>query len=740
MTVENISIDVKTNAGSAASQLRSLSSALNSVRNAGRSVSSGGTHKSVSSVGKAAKSATSSMSKLFSSIKRIAMYRLLRTAIKEIAQAFQEGLKNAYAFSKTIGGDLATALDSLASSTGQMKNQMGAAWGELLQTIMPVINAIVSAITRLMSALSALFAALGGRMQYMGAGDTAKEWDQATGAAKKYKNTILGFDEINRLNDENGGGGGGGADAGGDFAMLDLPDWAEKIRQAIEDGDWYGAGKALADHLNEIIDAWDAYAAGKALGEKINNVIAFAFGFLKNFNFGNLGKKVAEFFNGIFDTVNWDMLGRTLVRAITGVFDFLIGFLENINLGSIGKAISDFIIGAFDEATMWLGEHDWGEVAQNLSKNIHNFFQNVDWKGIAESVSKFLPKAFSSLSSFISNVDWKQLGSDFFNAVNDTLNGIDFASIAKSFFELLGAALVAAVKFIWGFIEQVGLDIADYFDQFIEFDGNESFLEIGAKILGGILEGIAQALVDVYFWIMDNVVHPIIKAFCDAFGINSPSTVMRDEVGEHVGNGLLEGIAAPILTIYNWLKENIVDPIVNNFKSLFGIESGDSTIFSGFGENIIGGLLSGLKNAWESVTQWFSTAWDGLKTWFEGRSLNLKLSGTTVNDGGYSHFSGNFASGGMPETGSLFVAGEAGPEIVANMGSRTGVMNVDQMEAAVANGNMGVINAIYGMANAIVKAVESIDTDVTLDGQSLADKMYHYNQQAGRRYGVTMVT
>ena len=605
---------------------------------------------------------------------------------------------------------------------------------------MPIIEAIVSAITRLMSALSALFAALGGRMQYLSAGDTADSWDKATGAAKKYKNTILGFDEINRLNDENGGGGGSGADQGV-WELADLPDWAKKIKDAIDNGDWYAAGKALADHLNEIIDAWDAYAAGKALGEKINNVIAFAFGFLKNFNFGNLGKKVAEFFNGIFDTVNWDMLGRTLVRAITGVFDFLIGFLENINLGSIGKAISDFIIGAFDEATMWLGEHDWGEVAQNLSKNIHNFFQNVDWKGIAASVSQFLSKAFSSLSSFISNVDWKQLGSDFFNAVNDTLNGIDFSSIAKSFFELLGTALVAAVEFIWGFIEQVGLDIAEYFDQFIEFDGNESFLEIGAKILGGILEGIAQALVDVYFWIMDNVVHPIIKAFCDAFGINSPSTVMRDEVGEHVGNGLLEGIAAPILTIYNWLKENIVDPIVNNFKSLFGIESGDSTIFSGFGENIINGLLSGLKNAWESVTQWFSTAWDGLKTWFEGRSLNLKLSGTTVNDGGYSHFSGNFASGGMPETGSLFVAGEAGAELVTNMGNgRTGVTNVEQMREAVREGNYDLLNTLQGGINIIVKAINEIDPDIQLDGQSLADKMYHYNQQAGRRYGVAMVT
>ena len=164
MTVENISIDVKTNAGSAASQFRSLSSALGGVRSAGRSVASGGTHKAISNIGHAAKTSTGFMDKLFSSIKRIAFYRLLRTFLKNLSQAFTEGLKHVYAFSKAVGGDLAQALDSMASASGQMKNQMGAALGELLQTIMPIIQAIISAITTLMTALSALFAALGGRM------------------------------------------------------------------------------------------------------------------------------------------------------------------------------------------------------------------------------------------------------------------------------------------------------------------------------------------------------------------------------------------------------------------------------------------------------------------------------------------------------------------------------------------------------------------------------------------------
>ncbi|MBR2388221.1 MAG: hypothetical protein IKB02_05575 [Clostridia bacterium] len=46
-----------------------------------------------------------------------------------------------------------------------------------------------------------------------------------------------------------------------------------------------------------------------------------------------------------------------------------------------------------------------------------------------------------------------------------------------------------------------------------------------------------------------------------------------------------------------------------------------------------------------------------------------------------------FADGGLPDKGSLFVAGEAGAELVTNMGGgQSGVMNMEQLESAVARG------------------------------------------------------
>lgn len=738
MTVENISLDVKTNAGSAAKQFRSLSSALNGVRSAGRNVASGGTHKSISNIGRSAQSATKHTSKLLSSIKRIAMYRLLRTALKEMTQAFQEGLKNAYAFSKGISGSLAQALDQLASSTGQMKNQMGAAFGELLQTIMPVIMAIVSAINQLMSALSALFAALGGRAQYLSAGENeAAGWDKASGAAKKYKNTLLGFDEINRLNDESGGGGGSADNGQGVWELSDLPDWAMKIKDAIDNGDWKAAGEALADHLNEVIDKWDAYAAGKKLGEKINNAINFAYGFLTRFDFGNAGKKVAEFFNGIFDTVDWELLGRTLVRGITGVFDFVIGFITNLDTKSVAKAIGNFIKGAFSEATEWINGKNWEEIGLTLITKIGDFFRNLDISGIADAISRFLGSALRAAISFLKPIDDLVI-----EKWNTEIAGADFTETMSNLFLKIGDGLGDVVAWVrehiivpflnalldnsnWSGAEEFKTRIIRYLN-YLEFYIRGVSLKISWIIqdVGAIAKAVSEGD---WYTAWNNARQLVSDANVD---ISESAKQMADRVMSAMNNN--SKVTVDWGKTYEEEMNSIREESKKSEESITSFRELCETEFSESG-NAAKSFLGDLTNVLSTLQKILGISVDGgLLGLFSGQGWSFSYS---VND------ALGFASGGSIENnGTLFVAGEAGAEVVADMGSRTGVMNVDQMEAAVANGNIGVINAIYGMANAIVKAVNEIDPDITLDGQSLANKMYQYNKNAATRYGATMIT
>lgn len=110
---------------------------------------------------------------------------------------------------------------------------------------------------------------------------------------------------------------------------------------------------------------------------------------------------------------------------------------------------------------------------------------------------------------------------------------------------------------------------------------------------------------------------------------------------------------------------------------------------------------------------------------------------------GFTHSSGNvpkkFASGGFPDAGSAFIAGEAGPEFVGNIGGRTGVVNTSEMADAVAAGNVEVVGAIVAMANAVTRAIENKDTDITLDGQSVARAIYPYTKDVTRISGSSFV-
>ena len=222
MTVENINIKVNTNADKAA---RSLNSTATAVGN----------------VGNAAKKAQQPLGNFMASLKRIAFYRFIRSIIKSITQAFQEGLQWAYQFSSGVadsGHRFAEAMDSIKTAGSTMKAQLGSAFIGLLAAIEPVIIKIINLVTRLADALSQIFAAFTGST-YLKAAEVPQKWadnaKKAGGAAKEWKNQLLGFDEINRLNEPSQGGGGGsaGVDPSQMFTSSPLEDWAQKIHDNL---------------------------------------------------------------------------------------------------------------------------------------------------------------------------------------------------------------------------------------------------------------------------------------------------------------------------------------------------------------------------------------------------------------------------------------------------------------------------------------------------------------------------
>ena len=164
------------------------------------------------------------------------------------------------------------------------------------------------------------------------------------------------------------------------------------------------------------------------------------------------------------------------------------------------------------------------------------------------------------------------------------------------------------------------------------------------------------------------------------------------EAGIHIIVGLARGLEQGWEKVKTKVKE-LWQGFITEFKDFFGIHS-PSTLFAGFGKNIVEGLKNGIVDAWNTLISKLTGLFDDLKTKIKGKvdeikswvtdnpivagvqtawdGITNKTSNTTVR---VPSILGN-ANGGAPRSGSLFYANENGnSELVGNFGGYTGVAN-----------------------------------------------------------------
>ena len=94
-----------------------------------------------------------------------------------------------------------------------------------------------------------------------------------------------------------------------------------------------------------------------------------------------------------------------------------------------------------------------------------------------------------------------------------------------------------------------------------------------------------------------------------------------------------------------------------------------------------------------------------------------------------------FATGGFPDTGQLFIAREAGAEMVGNIGRKTAVANNDQIVAGIASGVASAnteSNALLREQNNLLRAMLEKETGVYLDGKTITKSVEKHQRERGR--------
>ena len=654
------------------------------------------TAKSIKSVSTAARNSQSSLGNFISSLKRIAFYRFIRTVIKEITQAFTEGLKNAYLFSSgltTEGHRFAAALDNMNSAATQMKAQLGSAFIALLTTIEPIVTQIINLVIKAADAVSQLFAAFTGTRYLKAANVTdtlVDDFKSGAKAAKEWKNQLLGFDVINRLNDDNSGIGVSPSEM---FGGADAP---------IDDK-WL----KIAERIKEVVDGLDFSAITNSLG-KIRGLIS------------SIGKSFSEAFS--------DGNGVTILQTIWGILSECAEFVGNI-ADSFRKAWEEG-----DRGTTLL---------RNLSELVGTILQGI--KDIASSVSEWADK-----------LDFGPI-LDSFIALTETL---------KPLVELITDALKWAVDnvlepFAKWVIEDAGP---------VSVDALRTAIENLTAVLTPLWEGFKEVWVEI---------EPILKWFGETWV--ETMTLVTDEVSKFTdmlqekGDGIKSIVEAWGIGLGKVWNEGIkphLEMMKLYFFGWFKIISAIVRITVGQVIDLIGGLCETIKKiadgdwkgAWETFSSIPDKMWktfvdelpnllngaiDLINGWITGFNqllggisdiagsfgVNLNLKIPTIprvdtSSQTKSTYSGigsgrGFAAGGFPESGSLFLARESGPELVGSIGGHTAVANNDQIVEAVSSGVYQAVSSAMGDGS------RPVNVRVYLDSKEIKSGQRNYSRAMG---------
>lgn len=193
-------------------------------------------------------------------------------------------------------------------------------------------------------------------------------------------------------------------------------------------------------------------------------------------------------------------------------------------------------------------------------------------------------------------------------------------------------------------------------------DSLEGFSKMGAGSVDGLAEGFRSKYGELEQLGREMFSTPE-SAFRNAADMHSPSKVMQDD-GANISQGLADGISNNIGAVAG-AAARMFDAILQKYAE-----------FAGKFQTATNNLLNSFKNAMNS---------------------------STVSSGGKYSFTSmgqvsvpRFATGGIPAYGQLFIAREAGPEIVGKFGSRTAVMNNDQIVRSVSDGVYRAVTAANG--------------------------------------------
>lgn len=440
----------------------------------------------IKKLGSSSKSTSISSKGLAKELLRVSkMMKLMitRMILRKIITGIGDGFKNLAQYSSKVNASMSL----LWNSFRQLGNSIAAAASPLLNAFAPALNYIIQLVIKAVNAINQLISAMMGLGTWTRAktltDSYADSLKKAGGAAKELKKTVLGFDELNQLQDNNNSGGGTTSPANMFEEVAVEKKWkdlADKLLDPFKKA-WARVGdyvkkswkKALdnvkklgKDVANDFLEVWNQPRTVQMLEDMLRII-------------GNIGQFVGNLANSFDKAWNKADTGKRIFENIRNLCAEIVAGIEDITLSWALWADKVNFSPLLESLERWTSslEKPVSTLMDMLSDFNDHFVQPIATWLIEEGI----PKLIDVFTDFNNKVEW-----DVIKERADRL-----WKALEPFAETIGEGLI---KFIG--------DVSDKIAEFANSDAWDSFIDslvewmekVDADDVANGLKAIATAL------------------------------------------------------------------------------------------------------------------------------------------------------------------------------------------------------------------------------------------------------
>lgn len=673
----------------------------------------------VRAVGKAADESKPKMSgfaKNMQMVGRIFKTMLIRTVIRNLIKAFGEAWNAAYEFSKKMGGSFANAVDAAHTLLTDVTVSLVQTFAPAFEAILPIIKVVADAVQYLCKVIQDLFRWFGlvSDVTKASTSSIGKYTNAAGKGSKATKNMLASWDQLNVIQSKGSSGSGAAYKPGALSKLVNAE--TNAITQMFVGETLLALGLILACTGHIGVGIGMMAVGGAAIAKTLIE------------DWGKLPKSIQDTISKIMVIAGTSMLALGVIVACSGNLPLGIGMIAagvanlGIAVGLNWDSIVDTVNGVMTDIGAWFvarwndiknaATGAWDTVKQWWETNV---VANIEKEGAWGGVKGFFDGIFAPI---------KEASDSAWTSINNWMD----ANIGTSF------------RTAWGEVSNLFHEIFGTTEQ--------------PDTVVGILHGAYQ---DASEWWNTNVVDKA-KAGWDAF-----PDIFKNIFGSTEQPDTVVGwIHGAFQDVSEWWTTNVTDKVkeqgawggvVGFFEGIWGSAedgTGISGMFSKMWTGISalwGDIVSNVEGAWTSVGTWFYTNVTKPVSDFFINMINRLIDGLNwlidcLNSVGHIQFGGldlgifgkiapidakifeipkveyiAVGANGLYDVpkGDLFIANDAGAELVGSINGKTSVANQGQIIEGIQKGVRDANedqNALLRQQNELLRAILQKDHEI----------------------------